>query len=242
MPEGPSLVILKEEVQSFKGKKILEVSGNSKIDLDRLLHHKVIDFKTWGKHFLICFKGFYIRIHFLLFGTYRINETKESKPRLHLKFRSGELNFYAAAIRLEEGDPGENYDWTADVMSDEWDPKAARKKLGQHPDTYACDALLDQDIFSGVGNIIKNEVLFRLRIHPLSTVGALPPAKLRQLIEQARIYSFEFLEWKKKFELKKHWKAHRQKTCPRDDIPFKIGNLGKRKRKAYYCEKCMKKY
>ncbi|MGJ9419020.1 hypothetical protein ACHAC9_14805 [Massilia sp. CMS3.1] len=26
--------------------------------------------------------------------------------------------------------------------------------------------LLDQDIFSGVGNVIKNEVLFRIRVHP----------------------------------------------------------------------------
>jgi endonuclease-8 len=32
MPEGPSIVILKEEVQVFKGKKILSISGNSKID------------------------------------------------------------------------------------------------------------------------------------------------------------------------------------------------------------------
>ena len=29
MPEGPSLVILKEELQPFKGKKIIEVTGNS---------------------------------------------------------------------------------------------------------------------------------------------------------------------------------------------------------------------
>ena len=36
MPEGPSIVILKEEVQAFKGKKILNVSGNSKIDYQQL--------------------------------------------------------------------------------------------------------------------------------------------------------------------------------------------------------------
>jgi hypothetical protein len=41
-------------------------------------------------------------------------------------------------------------------------------------------------IFAGVGNIIKNEVLFRIRVHPLSTVGALPPAKLRELVANRR--------------------------------------------------------
>ena len=84
MPEGPSIVLLKEEVQQFAGKKIVEVSGNSKIDLQRLAGQKIISFKSWGKHFLICFKGFFLRVHFLMFGTYRINEKKEQAARLHL--------------------------------------------------------------------------------------------------------------------------------------------------------------
>ena len=54
-------------------------------------------------------------------------------------------------------------------------PEAARRCR----ETLVCDALLDQNVFAGVGNIIKNEVLFRIRVHPLSTVGALPAAKLR---------------------------------------------------------------
>ena len=87
----------------------------------------------------------------------------------------------------------------------------------------ACDALLDQDIFAGVGNIIKNEVLFRIRLHPLSTVGAMPAPKLRALVEQARTYSFDFLEWKKQYVLKKHWLAHAKPTCPRCDIQFTQG-------------------
>jgi len=45
------------------------------------------------------------------------------------------------------------------------------------PDKLACGALRNQNIFSGVGNIIKNEVLFRFYIHPLSAVTALPVTK-----------------------------------------------------------------
>ncbi|HRO68823.1 MAG TPA: hypothetical protein PK951_00545 [Chitinophagaceae bacterium] len=40
-----------------------------------------------------------------------------------------------------------------------------------------CDALLDQEIFSGVGNIIKNEVLYRIRVHPESLIGDIPLKK-----------------------------------------------------------------
>ena len=40
MPEGPSIVILKEAVEAFAGKAILKVSGNSKIDQQRLYNKK----------------------------------------------------------------------------------------------------------------------------------------------------------------------------------------------------------
>ncbi len=53
MPEGPSIVLLKEEVLQFTGKKIVSIGGNSKIEQSRLLNQKIVSFKSWGKHFLI---------------------------------------------------------------------------------------------------------------------------------------------------------------------------------------------
>src|ERR1017187_134921 len=113
MPEGPSIVILKEEVLQFTGKKIIAVSGNSKIDQTRLLNKKIIAFKSWGKHFLICFEGFTLRIHFLMFGSYRVDEKKPDRPvRLNLTFKNGELNFYSCSIKFLEGDINTLYDWS----------------------------------------------------------------------------------------------------------------------------------
>ena len=110
------------------------------------------------------------------------------------------------------------------------------------PDALVCDALLDQQVFSGVGNIIKNEVLFRIRVHPLSTVGALPAPKLRALVDEARQYSFDFLAWKREYVLKQHWLAHAKRSCPRCHIPFLKANLGHSKRRSFYCERCQKRY
>jgi endonuclease VIII len=242
MPEGPSMVILKELVAPFKGKKVVTIDGNTKTEITDLAGQQVIDFKTWGKHFLICFKKSTIRIHFLLFGSYRINETKDSKPRLQLKFARGELNFYACSVRRIEEDINELYDWTADVMNDGWDPKNARKKLKHLPNALVCDALLNQDIFAGVGNIIKNEVLFRIKVHPESKVGELPAAKLSALIREARNYSFDFLEWKKEFTLKKHWLAHTKKICPRCDLPIIKKYTGTTKRRSFFCLNCQVQY
>ena len=244
MPEGPSLVILREETTRFEGKKIAVAEGNTKaIELDSLAGQRVLALRSWGKHFLIALPKQALRIHFMLFGSYRINERKDSPPRLSLRFTDGgELNFYACSVKPIDPDLDAAYDWDADIMSPSWDPAKARTKLRARPDMLVCDALLDQDIFAGVGNIIKNEVLFRIRLHPLSTIGHLPAAKLRQLVEQARQYSFDFLEWKKAYVLKKNWLAHSKSTCPRCNIPFAKGHLGQSRRRAFYCERCQKRY
>src|SRR3954470_19969873 len=120
MPEGPSIVILKEQVQSFKGKKVIAVTGNSKVDIARAKDQKVIAFKSWGKHFLICFKDFTVKVHFLLFGSYLVNQEKESLIRLKLRFSNGDLNLYACSIKIIEESIENFYDWSADVMNDRW--------------------------------------------------------------------------------------------------------------------------
>ena len=242
MPEGPSIVILKELAKQFEGKKVLAVNGNTKEDKDIMLNKKVLAIESWGKHFLICFKGFMLRIHFMLFGSYRINEEKDAVPRLSLKFRNGTFNFYACSVKIIEGSFEEVYNTSADIMSPDWDAAAARKKLKESPALLACDALLDQNIFAGSGNIIKNEVLFRTKIHPLSEVGALPLKKLSLLVDETRNYAFDFLEWKKQFVLKKHWQAHTKRTCPRCHVPLIKEYLGKTNRRTFYCSNCQVLY
>jgi endonuclease-8 len=242
MPEGPTIIILKEQVQPFVGKKILKAEGNTKIDKERVLNQKILAFKSWGKHFLICLKSFTLKVHFMLFGSYRINERREIPPRLSLQFKNGELNLYNCSVKYIDEPLDILYDWSTDVMSDVWDKRKARKKLLMHPDMLVCDALLDQNIFAGVGNIIKNEVLFRIKVHPESLVGALPRNKLSIMINEARNYSFDFLNWKRNYELRKHWLAHTKKICPRCNIPFIKKHLGKTDRRSFFCYNCQVLY
>jgi endonuclease VIII len=242
MPEGPSIVILKEEARPFAGKKIIAVSGNSKTDLERLLDQKVLAFKSWGKHFLICFNGFTVRIHFLLFGSYRVNDKKGVPERLSLVFKNGELNFYSCSVKFIEGDLNAHYDWSVDVMNDAWSPRKALKSLRSKPGALVCDALLEQDIFAGVGNIIKNEVLYRVKVHPASAVGKIPAGKLREIVKQARVYSFDFLAWKKQYVLRKHWLAHAKKTCLRCQLPIIKKYMGVKNRRTFFCQGCQVLY
>jgi endonuclease-8 len=249
MPEGPSIVILREEAAKFAGKTVRAVSGNSRQDIQRMQGRRVRAIRTWGKHFLVQFDGFSMRVHFMLFGRSSIDEDrvgrdgKVAAPRVSLAFDNGVLNLYACSVKFIEGDLDDAYDWSGDVMADAWDPKQARRKLKAAPQMLAADALLDQNIFAGVGNIIKNEVLWRIRVHPESTIGALPPRKLTELITQAREYSFDFLEWKKAFVLKKHYQVHTKTACPRDGNRLSYRkHLGRAQRRAFFCEVCQKLY
>ncbi|HTB05383.1 MAG TPA: DNA-formamidopyrimidine glycosylase family protein [Bacteroidia bacterium] len=242
MPEGPSIVILKEKVQDFTGKRVIAVSGNSKADKARLLSEKVISVKSWGKHFLLCFKGFTLKVHLLMFGSYLINERKAQAARLSITFDNGELNLYSCSVKILEGDIDNYYDWSVDVMNDAWVPVKARKKLEAVPNMLICDALLDKDIFAGVGNIIKNEVLYRVYVHPESKVGKIPANKLKEIIKEARNYSFEFLEWKRQYELRKHWLAHTKKICLRCNLPIIRKVTGAKRRRSFFCLNCQELY
>ena len=244
MPEGPSIVILKQQASRFAGQAVREVSGNSRQDLQRMQGRRVRATCSWGKHFLVDFDGFALRVHLLLFGSYRIDDPKPGvAPRVHLGFDDGRLDLYACSVRYLEGSLDEHYDWSVDVMADAWDPAKARQRLRASPRVIAADALLDQDWFAGVGNIIKNEVLHRIRVHPESTIGALSARKLGELVAQARDYSFDFYEWKKAYVLKQHYQVHTKTICPRDGqrLAFRA-HLGTRKRRAFFCERCQKLY
>ncbi len=201
-----------------------------------------MDFKTYGKHFLIIFEQFTIRIHFLMFGSYRVNEQKDAKPRLQLLFKDQQLNFYTCSVVKIDGSLNAVYDWSTDVMSDEWNTPKARRKIKNLLTMTVSDVLLDQGIFAGVGNIIKNEVLYRINVHPETIIKASPPRKLTALIEEARNYSFDFYRWKKKFELKKNWLIYTKKKCPKCKSIVVKKYTGTTKRRSFFCECCQVLY
>lgn len=243
MPEGPTIVMLREALQPFAGETIIEAESNTeKIDLSPLFGKKVTAFKSWGKHLLICLPDFTIRIHLLLFGSWLINARKPSRPRLSLRFRNGEINFYACSVIRIDAPLDEVYDWSADVMNSSWDHQKAIAKLKQHPKMMVCDALLDQHIFSGSGNIIKNEVLFRTRVHPESLLGKIPSRKLTEIAKETIHYSHQFYEWRKASVLKERCLVYGKKICPRDNTPILKSESGKSRRKNHYCPVCQKLY
>lgn len=242
MPEGPSLVLLRKEAQRFAGKTVRDADGHASFDAARMAGRRVREVRTWGKHFLLGFSGFSLRVHLLLFGSWLVDARKPRPARLSLRFDRGELNFYGCSLRWIEGELGAAYDWTADVLSEAWAPRTARRKLLSAPDRLVCDVLLDQQIFAGVGNIIRNEVLYRIRVHPESRLGGLPPERLAAMIREARRYSFQFLEWKRAGVLKRNWKVHARPACPGCGRKLRTTYPGRTRRRTFFCPHCQPRY
>jgi len=243
MPEGPSIIILKEALKEFKGRRITAASGYDKgIHPEMLVGKTITGFKSWGKNLLITFKGFTVQVHMGLFGSYKINSRGKKNASLGMQFGDDQVNFYISHIKVIEGPLSKAYDWSADIMSPKWDADKAIEKLKQKPERMICDALLDQNVFAGSGNIIKNEALFRARIHPESLSGKIPGEQLKELLKQVVKFSDNFLKWRKRGVLTKYLEAYEKDTCPRNHIPFHKTDTGKTKRHSYYCDKCQVLY
>lgn len=243
MPEGPQMVFLKEQAEQFIGQRVLKAAGSAKdIPFDEMAGQALTNMKTFGKEIFFCFPNFTIRIHLMLFGKYAIDCEMNRELRLGLWFEEGFIHFYACECRFIRKPLDEIYDWSTDVLHISFDAEKALLKLQNKPNQLICEALLDQHIFAGVGNKIKNEVLFRRRIHPESIVGEIPENEQKRLIQECVKLSAEYLEWKREGVEDEHWEVYKKDECPRDHIPVRKEKIGKSRRSCYFCDKCQRLY
>jgi endonuclease-8 len=226
----------------------LSVSGNTKIEKERILEKKVKTIFPWGKHLIIQFDEFALRTHFLLFGAFEAtvddsnltgNYQRAYTPRLQLDFENGTIKLFNCSVKfLETANAKAGYDFTVDIMSPKWDSDKAFDSISSKPDLEIADILLDQEVFAGVGNIIKNEVLWRARIHPERKVKNITPSDLKNLIAETKKFSLLFYKWRKAFVLRKHLDIYQKSICPRCGTKVERKKTGKRNRISHFCPVC----
>jgi endonuclease-8 len=69
-----------------------------------------------------------------------------------------------------------------DLLSPGFDADEALRRFKSRSDDTMADALLDQRVMAGVGNVYKSEVLFLAGVHPFAAVAASDESKLRDMI------------------------------------------------------------
>ncbi len=73
-----------------------------------------------------------------------------------------------------------------DALDTHFDRDEAVRRLRTRPASAIADALLDQRLMAGLGNVFKSEVLFSCRISPFVTVAALDDRQLEHLVDTGR--------------------------------------------------------
>jgi endonuclease-8 len=100
---------------------------------------------------------------------------------------------------------------------------------------------MDQNVFTGVGNKIRNEALYRAAIHPLSITGKITAAKITKLINEVVAYSRIFYNQLRKKGVNDGFKVYQQKFAgDGSEVTMKV--LPKTKRKIYFSEHRQKLY
>lgn len=241
MPEGPSILFLKNKLQRYKGKIVSEASGYGEMDKSQINNIKLLDIETYGKNLLFVFKDFFVGVHLGLFGSMLVNKRKKVNASFALHFASDEINFYVAKTKLYEGKPTDHFNFKTDILKTEFDEDFVLNELqNKHAEEMIGDVLMDQHLFAGVGNIIRIEALYHAKIHPKSIVKAIPEKKLIFLLKMIVDYAEEFLNLLKTDGVKEAALIYGKKICPKDKTELIIEEMGKVKRKTYVCKKCQK--
>lgn len=75
-----------------------------------------------------------------------------------------------------------------DAMADDLDTAEVVRRLRAHPDRLVGEALLDQRVVAGIGNVLRCEALFLAGVGPFAAVGSLSDEGLTALVrESARL-------------------------------------------------------
>ncbi|BDC34398.1 endonuclease [Candidatus Dependentiae bacterium Noda2021] len=240
--EGPSIHQLASDLQPFVNKKIKKIYGNSRFEKEDLVGQKIKEIFAIGKRLVIQLETTALITHFLMYGSFRINEERPDRvPRLAIYTYKDRLYFYSCSVkRIEDTDFKKSVLFEYDILSDHWDRKKVIKAMKKHPKARIDDMLLNQDIFAGVGNIIKNEALFMSNVSPEKKISALSDKKLALIAQNAQDFSFNFLQWRKLYQLKKNLLIYRKLQCPVCRTKVKRGKTGVRNRWSFWCPKCQK--
>src|SRR4051794_39286741 len=98
--EGPSIHLAAGQLRPFVGKRVKQVSGNSRIGIARFGRARVVEIFAWGKHLVFQFETFALRVHFMLWGTFAATVNgrsvtgdyrRGSAPRLAFGFANGDI-------------------------------------------------------------------------------------------------------------------------------------------------------
>ena len=202
MPEGDTLVRTADGLRPFLvGRRVTAASARTPgPQADRLVGATVTEVEAAGKNLLIRFdNGLELRTHLRMHGSwhrYRPGERwrrPAARARLVLEVPgSVAVCFDAPVVELFEQRAEALHPSLSglglDLLRPGFDPEEAVRRLRDpvHDGRTIAESLLDQRTLAGIGNEVKNEVLWEARVSPHAATRDVDDATLRELVDRAR--------------------------------------------------------
>lgn len=201
MPEGDTLVRTAAGLRPhLVGRTVIAASARTPGPrADRLVGSTITAVETRGKHLLIAFdSGLELRSHLGMHGSWHRYAPGErwrrppARARLVLEvpgavavcFDTADLELIPIrAEPIHERLSALGPDLSADEFNE---AEALRRLAASDPQRTMAEALLDQHVMAGAGNVYKSEILFIEQVDPFATVGSLDPETLARLVATAR--------------------------------------------------------
>ncbi len=283
MPEGPECAVVANAIQKglpcvFEGTEIIEnVPGKlhrysrKKPENWHVISHNRFNMKrarTKGKLILIDIETLHDQKEWVLAITlgmeadFRWNSAGHKHTRFTFIKQRGDLSFCDSrcfgTLRILNPDEARELEKTkgwdllkAKMPRELWQELQHHKRIKDKP---IGPVLLDQTLFSGIGNIYKSESLYKAKIHPASIVNKIPKDKW----ELINLYSHAIMQeaYKKngtsvidftadgvEGQGQELLRIYMKSTCPRDHKVSKLKQgKGSNERTSWYCKQCQPLY
>jgi endonuclease-8 len=242
VPEGDTLHRVAQRLQALVGERVEVETPNPRAagrGIAERLDGRVLErVEANGKNLLLHFEGGHVlRSHLRMTGRWRV--TPRGQPRTGLPWLIVRGSAREAVLwngPVLELDSRRPLRLGPDILDEP--PQLDRIVVNlraTHPTTAVGEALLDQRIVAGIGNVWRAEALWAAAVSPWTRVGALDDRRLAAILEEAHRLMRASLDGARPL---RHVYRRAGRPCPRCGGTIRARGQGDDNRTAYWCPGC----
>jgi endonuclease VIII len=245
MPEGDSLHRAARRLQVLVGERVAVETPHPRAAAEGLAEHldgrRLESVEAVGKNLLLGFEGgLVLRSHLRMSGRWQVRSRDSrplvGKPWLVLQAPEHEAVLWNGPV-LELARRAVRR-LGPDILADPPDfPRMVENLRREHPSRELGDAVLDQRLVAGIGNLWKAEALWRAEVSPWLRLGEVSDEALERVLAEAGRLMRASVDG-----VRQDRAVYRRagRPCPRCGEPIRSQGQGDDNRTAYWCPRCQR--